>query len=374
MFEALALLFSSLFLFFSGVYVFYYTLVRGYARRSWRLQTSAGFQPEISILVPVHNEEKTIAQKLDNISHVSYPRNAFEVIVVDDGSDDNTLSIVRDFVKRNQDINIKVLEQTHRAGKSAALNKALSLSSNQIVIVSDADTLWNADILKKTMPYLVDRKVGAVTGVGVNRNENESWVTKGERTYLDLVSLIRTGESKMHSTIRFEGGFCAYKKEAFDFFDSDTGADDSGTALSVVQNGWRAILVPDALFYTSFSRSLTGKLRIKVRRANQLIGLWIKCLKLMLQRRLLLPKRIAVPELILFVVNPIVFVVLCALGLAAIASYPFSLFSLILVLLIPAMLIFARRLFLEVFVDNLILVYALFSFLIGKRYVSWENR
>jgi cellulose synthase/poly-beta-1,6-N-acetylglucosamine synthase-like glycosyltransferase len=335
---------------------------------------SDSFQPKISILVPVHNEEKTVAEKLDNISHVSYPRNAFEVIVVDDGSDDNTLSIVMEFAKSNQSVGIKVLEQNCRAGKSTALNKALSFASNQIVIVSDADTLWNADILEKTMPYLADQRVGAVTGVGMNCNQNESWVTKGERTYLDLTSLIRTGESKMHSTIRFEGGFCAYKKEAFDRFDSDTGADDSGTALTVVQNGWRAILVPDAIFYTSFPTTLRGKLRIKVRRANQLIGLWIKCLKLMLRRRLVLPKKIAVPELLLFIVNPIVFIVLCTIGLATIALYPFSLFSLILVLLIPALLIFARRIFLEVLIDNLILLYALVSFLTGRRYVSWENR
>lgn len=352
----------------------YYALVRVYAKRPWGLRMSVAFQPKISILVPVYNEEDTVARKLDNLSRVSYPKNAFEVIVADDGSCDNTLSIVKDFVRNNQGVSIKLLEQNNHAGKSAALNKALSLSSNPIIVVSDADTLWNADILKKTMPYLADQKVGAVTGAGVNSNENESWVTKGERTYLDLVSLIRTGESKMHSTIRFEGGFCAYKKEAFDVFDTETGADDSGTALTVVQNGWRAILVPDALFFTSFPRSLAGKLRIKARRANQLISLWIECLRLMLRGRLLLPKRIAVPELLLFLVNPLIFVILCTAGLAAVVSYPFSIFSLVLVLFVLALLVFARRVFLEVVVDNLILVYALFSFLTGKRYVAWKNR
>jgi biofilm PGA synthesis N-glycosyltransferase PgaC len=373
MFEVLVLIFSSLLLFFLGVYVFYFALLRSYIKRPWGLQIEVGFQPKVSVLIPVHNEESTIAQKLTNVSQILYPKDCLEVIVVDDASEDKTLSVVSDFIKNNQSVDVKVIKQNCHAGKSVALNRALGASSNQIVIVSDADTLWDEDILKKTLPYLADSKVGAITSVGINRNENESWVTEGERTYLGIVSFMRMGESKLHSTIRFEGGFCAYKKEAFDHFDVETGADDSGTALSVVQNGRRAILVPEAVFFTWFPANLAGKLRIKVRRANQLVGLWVKCLKLMLRRRLLLPKRIAFPELLLFTFNPMVFLALCAVGLTAVALYPVSLFSLALVLFVLGSLVFARRVFFEVIVDNLVLVYALFSFASGKRYVSWKN-
>jgi len=374
MFQFLVLSFFFLSAFFCAVYAFYFVSVRHNAKKPWNLKIDSDFHPKISVLIPVHNEEATISKKLANISEVLYPKDLLEIIVVDDGSEDKTLSIVEDFVNRENNLDIKVFKQNPRVGKSAALNKALKTVSNQIIVVSDADTLWPKDIFQKALPYLADPTVGAATSVGVNNNEKESWVTSGEALYLNLVSLIRLGESKMHSTIRFEGGFCAYKKDAFDHFDSESGADDSGTALDVVQNGLRAILIPETVFYTWFPANLRGKLRIKVRRATQLIGLWVKCFRLMLRKQLKLPKKIAIPEILLFIVNPIFFILLIATGLTTVILYPFSVFSLVLVLFVLGMLVFVRRLFLEVIIDNLVLVYALFSFLFGKRYVSWENR
>jgi cellulose synthase/poly-beta-1,6-N-acetylglucosamine synthase-like glycosyltransferase len=296
-----------------------------------------------------------------------------EMIIADDESEDNTLRIIEDFMENNPELNIKVIRQNPRAGKANTLNRALAVSTHSIVIVSDADTYWPSDILQKALPYLADPKVGAVTGRGVNRNMNQSWITRGEETYLNFAYLLRLGESKIHSTIRFEGGFCAYKKDAFGQFDCETGSDDSGTALEVVQNNYRAILVPEAVFYTTFPTRLVGKLRIKARRANQLISLCAKCMGLMLKRQLRLPKRIAVPEMLLFIFNPIIFLALIVTSIVMIALFPLSLFSLVLVLFIAGLLLFARRIFLAALFDNLILFYALITFLFGKRYVTWEK-
>ena len=373
MFAFLVSLFSLLLSIFLAVYLGYYALVRSYAKKPWNLNIDSNYRPKLSILVPAHNEEKTIGKKLVNIATISYPKDLFEVIVVDDASTDETLSIVQDFAKNNQEIDLKIVKQNPRTGKSIALNKALESSSNQIVVVSDADTIWEERILQKALPFLADAHIGAVTSVGLNDNEKESWVTKGEDTYLSLASVMRTGESKIHSTIRFEGGFCAYKREAFDHFDCETGADDSGTALSIVQNGWRTVLAPEAIFYTSFPSDLLGKMRIKVRRASQLIGLWVKCFRLMLQRQLCLPKKIAIPLVLLFVVNPIILLALSVVALGIVVLYPLSFFSLALLLFVVGSLLVVRRVFVEVLVDNLILLGALFSFLSGKRYIAWQN-
>jgi cellulose synthase/poly-beta-1,6-N-acetylglucosamine synthase-like glycosyltransferase len=373
MFALLVSLFSSLFSIFLAVYLGYYALVRSYAKKPWDLNTDINYRPRLSILVPAHNEEKTIGQKLANIATISYPKNLFELIVVDDASTDRTLSIVQDFAKNNQEIDLKIVKQNLRSGKSIALNKALESSSNQIVVVSDADTIWEERILQKALPFLADPHIGAVTSVGLNDNEKDSWVTKGEDTYLSLVSVMRIGESKIYSTIRFEGGFCAYRRDAFDHFDCETGADDSGTALTIVQNGWRTVLVPDAIFYTSFPSDLLGKMRIKVRRASQLIGLSVKCFRLMVHRQLRLPKKIAIPQMLLFIINPIMLLALSGVALGTVVLYPFSFFSLTLLLFVIGSLLVAKRVFVEVLVDNLILLGALFSFLSGKRYIAWQN-
>jgi len=351
----------------------YFAYVRKYAKKPWKLRIDRNFQPEISILVPVHDEERSIESKLGNIMDVSYPKEKIEVIVADDASKDKTLVKVQDFVENNPELTVKVVRQNSRAGKSAALNKALVVSTNPIIIVSDADTRWPPDILSKALPYLSNPKIGAITGRGINRNTDQSWVTEAENTYLHFASLLRLGESKIHSTIRFEGGFCAYKRDTFEKFDIETGADDSGTALEVVQNNYRVILVPEAIFYTEFPTRLVGKLKIKARRANQLINLWVKCFKLLLKRHLLLPRRIAVPEMMLFIFNPMILFALIVTGVTAVILFPFSLFSLTILLFVGGLLLFARRIFFEILMDNLILFYALIAFTFGRRYVAWEK-
>lgn len=373
MIQILFTLFSAFLSFFCGTYILYLAYVQICAKRPWKLRIDRNFQPRISILIPAHNEEGAISSKLVNVRNVSYPKENIEVIVADDASEDKTLMKVKDFLGNNPDLNLKMVKQNPRGGKSAALNKALAVSTSEIVIVSDVDTQWPPDILLNALPYLSDPKVGAVTGRGVNLNNSQSWVTKAENTYLHLSSLLRFGESKIHSTIRFEGGFCAYKRKAFEMFDCETGSDDSGTALGVVQNNYRTILVPEAVFYTQFPTSLADKLKIKARRGNQLISLWTACLRLMWKKKLRLPKRIVVPQMMLFIFNPVILFALIIATIIGILLSPFSLFSLIVLLSIAGLLLFARRVSIEILIDNLVLLYALTVFLLGRRYIAWEK-
>jgi cellulose synthase/poly-beta-1,6-N-acetylglucosamine synthase-like glycosyltransferase len=360
-------------IFFAGTYLGFLYYVRKQAKKPWNINIDRDFQPTVSIIVPAHNEEAVICKKLGNLSEVKYPNAKIEIIVVDDASEDKTLERVESFVANHRDLNIKVLKQYPRAGKSAGLNLALGATTNSIVIVSDADTLWTPDVLEKAVPYLADAKIGAICGMGINENASNSWITKAEETYLNYTNLIRIGESKRYSTIRFEGGFCAYKKGTFREFDCETGSDDSGTALDVVQHDYRTILVPEVLFTTCFPTELVGKLRVKTRRATQLIGLWSKCLKLLVRRELKLPNSIAIPEFFLFIFNPLVFGVLIVTTLGLIVSFPFSWLSLLILVGSGTLLVFLRRLFLEVLVNNFVLLYALARFLSGRRYLAWQK-
>jgi len=373
MIQILQLLFAVLFSIFSGIYGIYFAYLNYCARKPWNIKITKDFQPEISILIPLRNEENLIESKLENIKNVLYPKELIEILVAADNSGEQTLQKVRNFAENNRELNIKVVRQNPRSGKSAALNKALAFSKHPIIVVSDVDTLWPPNVLCNALPYLSNHKIGAVTGRGINQNDDQSWVTKAEKSYLRFASLLRLGESKVHSTMRFEGGFCAYKKSAFKKFDCETGADDSGTALEVIQNNYRTIMVPEAVFYTEFPTRLVDKLKIKARRANQLIGLWLKCLKLLCKKRLLLPKRIAVPEILLFIFNPMILFALIITTVAIVAFFPFSLLSLTALLFIAGLLLFARRMFFEVLIDNLILIYAFVAFMFGRRYVAWEK-
>jgi len=361
-----------LFLIFVGGYGIYFALLRSYVNKPWRLKIDENFMPAVTILIPAHNEEENIELKLQNIDEISYPKEKMEVILVDDASTDATLSKACDFGKRHSELNIKVVKQNPRLGKARVLNAALSTSTNDIIVVSDADSFWPSTILLKALPYLSDPTIGAITASGVIDNPSKSWVTEGETNYLKTMRLLRLGESKMYSTIRFEGGFCAYKRSAFEKFDCESGSDDSGTALNVVQNKFRAIFVPEASFTTNFPNRLKEKIKTKIRRANQLIWLWIKCLKLLLGRRLFLPKRIAIPEIFIFIFNPMVFLALIVVTLVTILLYPLLSILWILVLLVISIIPTIRSYFVEMTLDNFILLYSLLLCARRKKFVVWD--
>ena len=296
-----------------------------------------------------------------------------EIIVIDDDSTDKTLVKSYNFVDKHQELTVKILKQNPRKGKASALNMGLKASSNNIIVVSDADTFWPVDILKKVMPFVSNNVVGAVTGHGVPLLNRESWTTEAEKSYLNLINLLRLGESKIHSTIRFEGCFCVFKKSAFDKFDDETGADDSGTALKVIQNGFRAILVPEVFAYIDAPNTIRKRIQVKKRRAIHLNGLWLHCLKLLFKRCLVMPKRIAIPEIFLSIFNPIIFVTFSFVTLILVVSNPIFLIPLILSLCISCSIPIIRKYLVHGILDQLILFYSVLYNLNSKKILSWDT-
>lgn len=358
---------------FVGSYAAYFSYLKIMAGKKWKLRIDRNFSPKVTVLVPAHNEEETIQAKLKNLAEVSYPKEKMEIILIDDASTDQTLAKAYDFLEKHPELSVKVLRQNPRKGKAHALNKGLEVSSNEIIVVTDADSIWPHDVLEKALPYMADPSVGAVTGHGVVANPDESWATRAEGGYLNIMNLVRLGESKVHSTIRFEGCFCAFKKNAFDKFDIESGADDSGTALKVVQNGFRAILVPEVYCFSKVPVRFSGRVKTKLRRAVHLNELWFQCLKLLLKGHLHLPKKVAVPEIFIMIFNPAIFVALVALTFALAAFYPVALIPLVIgfcaLILIPKV----RSFILEGIFDQLILFYAVMLNLSGKKIIAWEK-
>lgn len=358
---------------FAGSYAAYFAYLRSSAGKEWQLKIDSRFSPSVTILIPAHNEERLIQKKLENLAEVSYPREKMEVVLIDDCSTDKTLEQVLDFTRSHPEFPIKVLAQTKRKGKAHALNRGLEVASSHIIIVTDADCFWQPDVLRIVLPYMSDATIGAISGRGVALNPKESWVTRAEESYLGFMTLLRLGESKIHSTIRFEGSLCVYRRCAFEEFDSVSGADDSGTALRVVQNKYRAIFVPEACSFTELPEKVGKRMKAKARRAVHLTGLWLQCLRLLLNRRLLLPKRIAVPEIFVSVFNPVIFLVLASATVMLVVSYPLFLILLILAFLVFGLVPQVRSYLLHGILDQFILFYAVVQSAKRKRIIAWEK-
>ena len=352
-----------------GATFFIYLSMKRSAKKPWRIKIDAQYKPKVSILVPTYNEEAIIRLKLENLAKVRYPKDLMEIIVVDSNSQDQTLNIAREFIKQHPEINIKVLTEKERKGKSAALNFALKKCKGEVVIVSDADCFWPSGILEKALPYLADPNVGAISGPKILLNVEDSWVTKTEDFYLNSMNMVKLGESKFHSTLLFEGGFSAYKKGILESFDPyNTGSDDCGTIITLVEKGHRAILVPEARFYTAFPNSWREKVSLKMRRANQLLRVLWRYVYLLFKRRIKAPKRVIIQGILMYFINPIMFILLVMSSLYLLFEFPYLSLS-FLIFLVPPVNFYLF----ELAQNHLILFISMLSVLLNKKFVVWEK-
>ena len=352
-----------------GVAGFIFVSMRKAALRPWRTNIDESYKPKVSILVPTYNELAVIRFKLKNLNKLEYPNKLTQIIIVDSNSSDHTIDVVNDFIRQHPNVNIQVLVERERKGKSAALNLALKYCKGEVVIVSDADCFWPSDILHKALPFLADTNVGAISGPKILLNAQRSWVTKTEDAYLKSINLIKLGESKLSSTLLFEGGFSAYKKEVLESFDPyNTGSDDCGTIIRMTEKGSRAIFVPEAAFFTIFPTTWRGKMSIKIRRASQLVRVFTTYVSLLIRKRVKSAKRVVIQNVFLYLLSPVLFILLLATTIALLLNFPY-LAILFLILLIPKV---GFHLF-EVVQNFLLLFIGIFLLALNKNFVSWDK-
>jgi biofilm PGA synthesis N-glycosyltransferase PgaC len=357
---------------FFGVPGIYYLYLRYESSKPWDLKLDLNYFPKVTIIVPARNEEKTIKFKLMNLNKVEYPKEKMQIILINDASTDTTVLEASRFLDAHRELDLEIITQKTRTGKAVALNVALAHAENEIVIVSDADTFWAPDILTKSLPFLSDSSIGALNGRQTLFEIQRSLLTQTEKMYLNLTyETIKQGESKIYSTILFHGLFSAYKRKFLKGFSLEN--DDSGTALDIVQNGARAIYVPGAICYEIPPQTWKGKIKTKIRRATQLIELYVKCLKLLFKKRLLLPLRISIPEIAIYLINPLVFILLVCMSLFYLATHPIYLMYVSAVVLLLLVVQRFRLLFVEGIQDNCILLIALLNVALRRRFSVWET-
>lgn len=352
-----------------GAWGLYFLLNRKKASGPWRLSTDKNYTPKISILVPTYNESSIIHFKLQNLKIMDYPKELLQIVVVDSESTDKTISIVKDFVTRHPEINIDVVEDTLGKGKSSALNLALGYCKGDVVIVSDADCFWPRDILLRTLPFLADPSVGAISGPKLLLNIRQSLATKSEDAYLNSMNLLKLGESKTGSTLLFEGGFSAYKKGVLDSFDPyDTGSDDCGTIVKLAEKNSRAIFVPEGRFYTTFPNSWKERVNMKIRRASQLVRVFWKYWALLAKKRIKSNRVTIASNVFIYLLSPVFFVLLLPFTALVFIRFPY-LAALLLLLFVPKV----GPIFLEALQGFVVLLYAFLTVALGKNFLRWQK-
>jgi len=358
------------FAFFSfGILGLNYIYTREASKRPWKIKTDKEYMPKISIIVPTYNEHEIIGYKLRNLAKLEYPKNLMQIVFIDSQSTDPTVDVIRRFAENYPDVNIKILMENKRKGKSSALNAALKSCTGDVMVVSDADCFWPPNTLSKALSYLADPTVGAISGPKKLLNPEDSWVTKSEDEYLKSMNLMKLGESKKSSTIFFEGGFSAYKNSVLDRFDPyETGSDDCGTVIKVLEKKFRAIMVPEAGFFTTFPETWKGKVEIKIRRANQLVQIFRRYAVLLFKSEIETAKRTVAKNLLVYLLAPIIFPLFVATSFFLMLEFPLTILFL-LVFLIPKV----RGYLMEAALNYMILLYSIILSVSRKKFAVWKK-
>ncbi len=167
--------------------------------------------PPISILIAAYNEEKAIVDTLHSILRQVYS-GAIEIIVIDDGSKDNTA----DMVRRLDDPKVHLIIQPRNGGKASALNTGLENAAHAIIITIDADTYLYQDALQ----YIVGRYLSdpentvAIAGAIAVRNSRISWVTRvQEWDYFHGIAAVKRVQSLYQGTLVAQGAFSLYERD-----------------------------------------------------------------------------------------------------------------------------------------------------------------
>lgn len=117
--------------------------------------------PKFTIGIPAYNEEKTIEKTVSSIVQADYPKEKIEIIIVNDGSNDNTAKVSQEIIKKNKEYNIILINKTN-GGKSSAVNAAIKKATGEFFAVVDADSRIEPDAIKRVIQHFEDKEVGAV--------------------------------------------------------------------------------------------------------------------------------------------------------------------------------------------------------------------
>lgn len=222
------------------------------------------FAPFVTVLITAYNEEKAIRSKLENTLQIDYPKEKLEILVASDCSNDGTDTIVKEFAEKN----VKLYRQTERLGKTMAQNSAVEKASGEIILFSDATTMYKRDVLKAMLPNFADKTVGCVAGKLIYVDESRSPVGKGAKSYWSYETFLKEAESRACSLIGASGCLYAVRKSAYQPMYPEA-CSDFLICTILYRQGLRSVYEPNAVCTEETNRRTDKEMRMRVRVISQ---------------------------------------------------------------------------------------------------------
>lgn len=250
------------------------------------------YEPTVSIIIPAFNEESVIRDTILNKVEQAYPQDKIEIIVVSDESTDNTDAIVESLISELE-VKLSLIKQIPRQGKTAGVNKAVEQASGEILVFSDANSMFQLDTLEKLVQTFEQPEVGYVTGQLMYQTVTANGVSLGCSSYMQYENFLRRYESEIGSVVGVDGGVDAMRRSIFTTLSADQ-LPDFVQPLSVVEQGYRVVYQPQAVMLENALSDSNKEFKMRVRVSLRAMwALWDK-------KRLFNPARFGVFSIQLF--------------------------------------------------------------------------
>jgi cellulose synthase/poly-beta-1,6-N-acetylglucosamine synthase-like glycosyltransferase len=245
-------------------YIGYPLLLWCVSRLRARVVKRGACTPTVSVIITAYNEERDLRGKLENTLALDYPKDKLEIIVASDCSSDRTDDIVREFAAQG----VRLHRQSVRAGKTAAQNAAVELAQGEIILFSDATTLYAPNVLRAITPNFADREVGCVAGRLIYIDPSETSVGQAAKSYWGYETFLKRHESRVWSLIGASGCLYAVRRAAYVPLYPEA-CSDFIIATKMVEQNLRAVYEPDAVCTEETNNRADQELRMRVRVITQ---------------------------------------------------------------------------------------------------------
>jgi cellulose synthase/poly-beta-1,6-N-acetylglucosamine synthase-like glycosyltransferase len=195
---------------------------------------------------------------------LDYVKDLLEVMVISDASNDGTDSIVTEFMDRG----VRLCRQAIRSGKSAGLTRFCPEAKGDILVFTDANSLFQTDALQKLVRHFDDHRIGFVVGRQLYDSSNSGPSAVSEKLYWNLELLMKAWESRLSSVVGADGAIYALRKQHFEPMAPDD-INDFHLPLRVVAKGFRGVFDTEAVCFESTAPNFIGEFRRKYRIVNR---------------------------------------------------------------------------------------------------------
>jgi len=221
---------------------------------------TAEYEPPVTLVIPCFNEADIMDSKISNCRALNYPADKLSIIFITDGSTDQFAEVLQKYP------DIRLLHKDHRAGKTAAENRAMQYVTTPVVIFSDANTILNPGAIKNLVKHFANPAVGCVAGEKrILTGTADSASTAGESIYWQYESFLKKLDSALNSTVGAAGELVAFRSSLYKDLPEDTLLDDFMQSMQMAANGYKIVYEPEAFATEQASANIKEELKRKIR-------------------------------------------------------------------------------------------------------------